>query len=125
MPTHAPKLLGNVEILLQNKLKEALEKREEAIVVVTGVSMQEADRTLHKLRAMNAGLKQYQPKGSELQMLAERGHIKFSKAYAAGLEQGRRHTVYIRIYSVEVVRPSDAVKQSLADFYAGRRSTPF
>lgn len=125
MPAHTPKILGNVEAKLQEKLKEALANREQAIVVVTGVSMEEADRTLHKLRAMRAGLKQYQPEGSELQVLAARKHIRFSKAYAAGLEAGKRHTVYIRIYAVEVQRPSDAVRQSLEDFYAGRRSTPF
>lgn len=125
MPTHTPKLLGNVEKHLQDKLKESLASREKMIVVCRGVSMQEADRTLHKLRAMRAGLKQYQPEGSELQLLAAKRHIRFFKDYTAGWELNKRHTVYIRTYSVEVARPSDAVAQSLKDFYAGLRSTPF
>ena len=125
MPTHTPKLLGNVEVLLQNKLKESLAQREELVVVATGLSKAEADRTLHKLRAMRAGLKQYQPVGSELQLLASAKHIRFTKVYEPSKPDGRRHTVYIRTYAVEVARPSDAVTQSLKDFYAGLRSTPF
>lgn len=125
MSTHTPKLLGNVEVHLQEKLKEAMANREKEIIVVTGVSKQEADRTLHKLRAMRAGLKQYQLKGSELQVLAERNHIRFFKGYAATAPLDKRHTVCLRIYAVETTRPSDAVRQSLEDFYAGRRSTPF
>ena len=93
MPTHTPKLLGNVEILLQNKLKESLAKREELVVVATGLSKAEADRTLHKLRAMRAGLKQYQPVGSELQLLAANKHIRFTKVYEPSKPDGRRPTL--------------------------------
>lgn len=125
MPTHTPKLLGNVEKLLQDKLKEALENREKKITVTAGISMAEADRTLHKLRAMRAGLKQYQPAGSELQMLAAHKHIRFYKEYEAGMPMDRRHSVFIRIFAVETTRPSDAVKKSLEDWKNGLRSTPF
>lgn len=125
MPTHTPKLLGNVEKLLQDKLQEALQKRETHVTVVAGVTMQEADRTMHKLRAMRAGLKQYQPVGSMLQVLAAHKHIRFYKHYDQKLQVNHRHSVTIHIYGAEHGRPSDAVKQSLEDFYAGRRSTPF
>ena len=125
MPTHAPKLLGNVEKLLQEKLGEALTKREQLIVVKSGVSMEEANRTLHKLRAMRAGLKQYQPEGSELQVLAKNKHIRFFKEYKPSLPLGQRHMVMIRVYAVEVHRPSEAVRKSIEDYRNGLRSTPF
>lgn len=125
MPTHTPKLLGNVEKLLQEKLQEALSNREKEITVVAGITMQEADRTMHKLRAMRAGLKQYQPVGSVMQVLAANKHIRFFKEYDAKLPVNHRHSVIIMIYGAEHGRPSDAVKQSLEDYYAGRRSTPF
>ena len=125
MSTHAPKLLGNVEPLLQQKLKLALENRGKEVNVLVGITKEEADRTLHKLRAMRAGLKLYQPEGSELKMLATHKHIRFFKEYDPSKPIGLRHTVFMRIYAVESVRPSAAVAKSLEDFYAGRRSTPF
>lgn len=125
MPTHTPKLLGNVEKLLQEKLQLALDNRGREVNVLVNIGQVEAKRTLHKLRAMRAGLKQYQPEGSELQTLAKNKFIRFYQDYKRSNGPGREYTVWMRIYATEDIRPSAAVAKSLEDFYAGRRSTPF
>lgn len=125
MPTHAPKLLGNVEKLLQDKLQLALDNRGREVNVLVGVSQTEARQTLHKLRAMRAGLKLYQPEGSELQTLAKNKHIRFYQDYKRSNGPGREYTVWMRIYAIEQIRPSAAVAKSLEDWKNGLRSTPF
>ncbi len=125
MSIHAPLLLEKVEPLYKEKLLLAMANRETEVNVRVGVSKKEADRTLHQLRAMRAGLKLYQREGSELQVLARARLIRFYKEYDGKLPEGQRHTVYMRIYATETKRPSDLVAEAWEEFRAGRRSTPF
>lgn len=125
MSTHTPKLLGNVEKHLVEKLHLAMANRGREVNVLVGISQAEAARTLHKLRAMRAGLKQYQPEGSELQMLAKNKHIRFYQDYARKNGPGREYTVWMRVYAVEDLRPSAAMAKAFEDYQKGLRSTPF
>lgn len=125
MPTHTPKILGNVDPLLQEKLALALNNRGREVNVLVGVSQQEAKRTLHKLRAMRAGLKQYQPEGSELQTLARNKFIRFHQDYERKNGPGKEYTVWMTIYATEDVRPSAAMAKAMEEYLRGERSTPF
>lgn len=125
MPLHAPLLLEKVEPLYREKLMLAMANREVGVNVKVGISKMEADHTLHQLRAMRAGLKRFQPEGSELQVLARARLIRFYKEYDSKLPEEQRHTVYMRVYATETKRPSDLVEEAWEEFRAGRRSTPF
>ena len=120
-----PYLLANCDQLLRDKLALALANRESEVNVVIGVSKAEADLTLKKLRNMRAGLKLYQPEGSELQVLAKNKHIRFYKEYKPARPLGFRHIVFMKIYATENIRPSAAVDQRIEEFRKGLRSTPY
>jgi hypothetical protein len=125
MPIHAPLLFEKVDPLYKEKLLLALDNREREVNVKVGISKDEANHTLHQLRAMRAGLKLYQPEGSELQILARARLIRFYKEYDGKQPENRRHTVFMRIYATETQRPSELVAKAWEEYRAGRRSSPF
>jgi hypothetical protein len=121
MPNSDAKPLGYYPQHYIKALDKARSAPDTWIVVENELNQKEARSTYIKLTAMRAGLRQFEPAGSELKEAAMTKRIHISNP---SVKHGELRKVMIKVDS-RLLRPSEQAAQSLADFAAGLRSTPF
>lgn len=121
MPNSDAKPLGYYPQHYAKALERARITPDTWIVVEEELNYREARATYIKLTAMRAGLRQFEPAGSELKEAAMTKRIHISNP---SVKHGELRKVMIKVDS-RLMRPSEVFAKALADFNAGLRSTPF
>lgn len=121
MPSLKPKMLTNYPPSYGRAVHGAIANPGIPQEVEGGLSRSGVLLLHRKLTGMRNGLKQFEVRGSPLQLAAENQLLKLNKVQGDG-DFDWSMTI---TFEGHLRRPSDIAKETLADYYAGRRSTPF
>lgn len=121
MPRSKPKQLMMYPAHWGQTVRLCLEKPGEAIPVERQLSEKGMANVRAKLIAMRNGLKQFEPRGSALQVAAENQRLVFNKVRGDG-DFDWTLTV---TYTGHIPRPSEQFEANWDEWKKGLRSTPF
>lgn len=121
MPSLKPKMLTNYPPSYGRAVRDAIASPGVPQEVDGGLSRSGVMLLHRKLTGMRNGLKEFEVRGSPMQLAAENQLLKINKHRGNG-DFDWSITI---TFEGHLRRPSDIARETLEDFYAGRRSTPF